>query len=692
MPRLLLPTLLLVTIMFLGHGWARAQSAPSSAAPFVHPGLLQSRQDLDRMKTAVAARQEPIYAGYLRLRSHPQSQTTYSLRGPLPQVGRNPNVRFGDFDSDANAAYQCAVLWAVTGDAAYAAKSKQILNAWSSTLKALTGGDAVLMAGLGPFKMVNAAEILRYTNSGWSESDIRQCERMFKEVVYPVLKDFAPFANGNWDTAALKTVLAIGVFCDDRPMFERALCYYVAGPGDGCLTHYIYESGQCQENGRDQAHTQLGLAHLGDCCEIAWNQGLNLYAYANNRLLQGFEYTARYNLGEPVPFQPDIDRTGKYTHAMISMRGGFRPVFEQIYNHYVNRVGLPAPCTRRVAERLRPEGPAQGADHPGFGTLLYSRPPAPAPAKFPDAPPAAPAGLVARSSSPSAIALSWVAPVGAVSYTVKRSAGGAPFAIVARDVAATTFTDTALTPGTLYTYTVAASGARTDSLPLSVSAGLPAPWTSLDIGAPALPGATAFDGRTYTLEAGGADIGGPADQFHFACAPMNGDGMITARYVPQLSSQFTRLGVMMRESLTSASAHASLLLLPVSGGRVNVERPGWYARLLTRAAAGAVTSTTAASAALADPYVTWGRLTGPCWLRLARAGDTFTASISPDGQVWTPVGRATLVLPRKLYVGLGACSHVPRITTTVLFDNVTQQVVSAGGGNRRMGVEAPAPS
>lgn len=65
------------------------------------------------------------------------------------------------------------------------------------------------MAGLGPFKMVNAAEIIRYTEAGWSPADIQQTEKHFKEVICPVLKDFAPFANGNWDAAAVKTVLRV---------------------------------------------------------------------------------------------------------------------------------------------------------------------------------------------------------------------------------------------------------------------------------------------------------------------------------------------------------------------------------------------------------------------------------------------------------------------------------------------------
>ena len=37
-----------------------------------------------------------------------------------------------------------------------------------------------------PFKMINAEEILRYTNAGWKETDIKQIEKYFKPVTYPV--------------------------------------------------------------------------------------------------------------------------------------------------------------------------------------------------------------------------------------------------------------------------------------------------------------------------------------------------------------------------------------------------------------------------------------------------------------------------------------------------------------------------
>ena len=645
-----------------------------SAAPFVHPGLLQSRADLERMKGAVAAKEKPIYSGYEVFRSNAESQLTYQMRGPLPMVGRNPSVGQAAYDSDASAAYQCAIMWCITDDIAYANKSKEIINAWSSTLKSITGRDAVLMAGLGPFKMVNAAEILRYTGAGWSPAEIQQTEKHFREVIYPVIKDFAPFANGNWDTAAIKTMMAIGVFCNDRAMFERALDYYVDGAGDGRLTHYIInETGQCQESGRDQQHTQLGLAHLGDCCEVAWHQGLDLYGYEDDLLLKGFEYTAKYNLGEDVPFAETLDRTGKYHHTLIATngRGRFRAVFEEIYNHYANRLGIAAPFTQRAAERIRPEGAGMpGADHVGFGTLLFTRPASTGAAEFQNAP-ASPAGVISEGSAKEN-KLTWVAAVGAKSYTVKRATKNEDYKIIARNITATTYTDTKVKTGEIYSYVVSASnafGESPDSFPASISAGLPNPWTHQDVGMVSVAGAANFEGNVFTLEGAGVDIGGTNDQCQFAFAPMNGDCTIVARFVPQTSSQFSKFGLMMREVPAADAANISLLLGSESSGQI--EAPGWNVRLTSRDSAGANTTVRSIGQKFSEPMVTFGRLTGFCWLKLERSGNTFTGSISSDGKIWTQIGAATVALKRKLLVGLPVCSRLAGIATTATLDNVT---------------------
>ena len=661
--------------------WAMLVPQALADFSFVHPGLLQSREDLERMKTAVANKEEPIFSGYEVFRANAASQLNYRMRGPLPMVGRNPTVGQSAYDSDANAAYQCAIMWCITGDIAYANKSKEIIDAWSTTLKSITGRDAVLMAGLGPFKMVNAAEILRYTDAGWSQPEIEQAENNFRNVVYPVIGDFAPFANGNWDTAAMKTMMAIGVFCNDRPMFERALRYYVNGAGDGCLTHYIINGfGQCQESGRDQQHTQLGLAHLGDCCEIAWHQGLDLYGYDDNLLLKGFEYTARYNLGESVPFRPTVDRTGKYRQMAISAigRGRFRAVYEEIYNHYVNVEGLTAPCVRQVIDRIRPEGPGlPGADHVGFGTLLFARAGSKTPPLGVQAPPAPPGGLIGHGS-PDQIHLTWIAVVGAEGYIVKRAAQNGDFKVIAHGIAAMEYTDAGVKSGEIYRYVVSAvnsSGESPDSWPVSICAGLPKPWTCQDIGPVQVAGDTLFDGDVFTLEGAGSDIGGTNDECQFAFEPRKGDAVIMARFVPETSSQFSKFGLMMRESSAADAANVSLLIAPKPGE--GIEAPDWGVHLASRSSAAANTTVWGTGINLSVPAVTYGRLTGFCWLKLARTGDTFTGSISLDGKTWTTVGVATVPLKQRLTAGPCVCSRIATVTTAVKFDDVAVSVDSA---------------
>jgi hypothetical protein len=129
-----------------------------------------------------------------------------------------------------------------------------------------------------------------------------------------------------------------------------------------------------EESGRDQQHTQLGLGQLAEACQVGWNQGLDMYGAADNRLLKGFEFTAEYNLGHDVPFTPHTDTTGKYSWSVISPvgRGKLRPIYEMVWNHYGILKRLPAPWTKLAAEQLRPEGAGFQTDHVGFGTLLFT--------------------------------------------------------------------------------------------------------------------------------------------------------------------------------------------------------------------------------------------------------------------------------------------------------------------------------
>ncbi|WP_285404612.1 alginate lyase family protein [Luteibacter sp. ME-Dv--P-043b] len=355
-------------------GTAQAQAA----ATFVHPGVMHTASDIARIKSHLS--QEPWASGYAVLRDDRLSSPTYRARGGhCPHVVRDVPAKamcMIEFDDDANAAYQQAVMWVLSDDPRYATNAINILNAWSGNLVSIEGADAPLAAGLDGFKFVAAAELIRHSDAHWSAADVKASEDMFRRVFYPVIGNFAPYANGNWDSSCMKTMMAIGVYTNDWPMFNRALDYYYNGPSNGSLTHYVIDTkGETQESGRDQTHTQLGIGNLAEVAEVAWAQGFDLYAAHGNRLLAGFEYVASYNLFNEVIFTPMVDTTGKYRHDTISNidRGDLRPVYEMVANHYLHRSDVAAPYTQKAALKLRPEGRTPNADNNGFGTLMFSQ-------------------------------------------------------------------------------------------------------------------------------------------------------------------------------------------------------------------------------------------------------------------------------------------------------------------------------
>ena len=117
------------------------------------------------------------------------------------------------------------------------------------------------------------------------------------------------------------------------------------------LTGSINPFGQSSESGRDQAHTQLGLGNFGEAFQMAWNQGDDLFSLLDNRLLVGYEYTARYNLGYSVPYNESFYRCdvflvhGPWPIISNVTRGQWRPIWELGYAHYVSIKGLSMPYT-----------------------------------------------------------------------------------------------------------------------------------------------------------------------------------------------------------------------------------------------------------------------------------------------------------------------------------------------------------
>jgi hypothetical protein len=321
---------------------------------FVHPGIYYTAADLDFMRKKLAANAEPWASAWAKNKPTdtddnwtPHAVTEWDCNAPGGPI-TNGFYMFGD----PVVAHREALAWAITGNQANADVAIKILNAWASTLtsiKTFSMPQQKLATGACFAQLCNAAELLVYggpngKSSGWSNDDIQKFKTML-QIPYATMKDYMPGFNGNWDMIMNDSLISIAVFLDDPKMFDEALQHYIVGvKPNGGLPNYVYESGQPQEAYRDWGHVQWGLGNAVAVCQVAWNQGIDIYAAYDNRLLKGLEYTAKFNLGNnDVPYQGNGQISQK-------ARGSYAPIWELPYQHYAVERGLDMPYTKQIIE------------------------------------------------------------------------------------------------------------------------------------------------------------------------------------------------------------------------------------------------------------------------------------------------------------------------------------------------------
>lgn len=177
---------------------------------------------------------------------------------------------------------------------------------------------------------------------------------------------------------------------------------------------------------------------------------------------------------------------------------------------------------------------------------------------------------------------------------------------------------------------------------------LPTGWQTRDIGSVVGAGHARFSDGVFGVVGSGSNIWGSADSFRFAYRPLAGDGMITARVTSvERTHADAKGGLMIRSTLDANSPHAMINL-----------RNGKGVNLVRRSTPGGASASTPAVA-----------LTVPCWLRLARTGESVAAHYSVDGVNWTLID--TVVVPgATVHVGLAYCSLANGVLGRATFDRV----------------------
>jgi hypothetical protein len=355
----------------------------------VHPGVFVSGAQLDFVKNKIAAGAQPWTAAYNNLKGTSSASLTYTPH-PIALVecgaSNNPDIGCTNELNDALAAYGDALIWYYSGNSAYAQKSIQILDAWSSTLQDNVFNttiyvNGILESGWAGLPFTRAAEILRYSNSGWSSTDTTQFTAMLTRAFLP--HTITPWAGGagNWITLAADADMEFGVFTNNQATYntgvaiwKRELPALIYINSDGATPQPVtggstsasgitadwhapttFINGLEQETCRDNTHTLMGLAAAVDGAETARIQGLNLYTDAGTqaqaRFTASYELAASYTLAYlNGSAQTNWVCPGAYSEA----GAGYELGWEVAYNEYANSLGVAMPNTRQLILKERP--------------------------------------------------------------------------------------------------------------------------------------------------------------------------------------------------------------------------------------------------------------------------------------------------------------------------------------------------
>lgn len=284
----------------------------------------------------------------------------YKMAGPYTVVARD-----GEFRSSKNGSERdMRAAWELA-KAGNHEKAREIIDAYAEKLQRLDGHDAPLCLIQGfwlcrammiEVDKLTSNQVDKLSEEDGNNSSTNKWEAMLRRAMVPTMNKFeadSPYANGNWGAIVNRFRMACAIAIGDTTMYRAAIDYFLHANDNGALPRYVSETGQCQETGRDQAHAQLGLGALCDICEMAWQQGDDLWGALDNRLMKGIEYTARYNLGYDVPFEQWTDCTGLYndwTEPGSMRRGVIQNIYDLPYQHYVGRRGLKMPYTKKLLD------------------------------------------------------------------------------------------------------------------------------------------------------------------------------------------------------------------------------------------------------------------------------------------------------------------------------------------------------
>jgi hypothetical protein len=342
--------LLAVVLGFITFGSYSAKAQLTHSGTFIHLGGVENNEELKFVKDKIDNDEQP-WAGQFN------NLLGWAVAGNLGAVGSGEN---GPRDLAKNA-YSNALAWHYTGNTTYADRAVAILNAWANFdgYPSTAGQDLLVGAWLGTL-LGPAAELMK-GYAGWPEIDQAAMRTMFETHFYPVINTMSRW-NGNVDLTQIQAMLSIAVFNEDLQEFNAGLArlelrnpaYYYLSTDDPASRNYggsnddswgsgspvvDWIDGLTQETCRDNGHhAQFAMAATLAAAEIAWHQGVDVYAREEARYVAVLELMA---------LQLTSGSMQGTCADNVTSASRFN-TFEIGYNHYHNRMGLDLPETEKV--------------------------------------------------------------------------------------------------------------------------------------------------------------------------------------------------------------------------------------------------------------------------------------------------------------------------------------------------------
>ena len=214
--------LVLLTVGLLAVGVPTKWAAAQDRAP---REIFLSEARLDTLKQRIERRTEPTYSAWLDLKScaeglldrQPHAPEHWYVPGYYRDATGHSRAK-QSLQDDANAVYELALCWRMTGDDRYARSAVRLIDGWVNTVKTTSQKDDSTLSFSYHFPpMIFGADLLA-SWPGFSDDQQDAFRRFCRETAMPLN---TMNRSNNWGNWGLVLVLACARYLDDDELLDR---------------------------------------------------------------------------------------------------------------------------------------------------------------------------------------------------------------------------------------------------------------------------------------------------------------------------------------------------------------------------------------------------------------------------------------------------------------------------------------